>query len=131
MTVVWTNGCFDIIHRGHVELFKYAKSLGHYLIVGIDSDEKIKQDKGSLRPVNNAGDRKFVLKSIRYIDEVVQFNDAEELNYLIKQANPDIMIIGSDWKNKEVVGREHTKELVFFDRIEGYSTTSILENCNE
>lgn len=131
MTTVWTNGCFDVIHRGHIELFKYAKSLGHYLIVGIDSDEKIKQDKGPTRPVNCLEDREFVLESIKYIDKVVKFNTGQELNDLIKEIKPDIMVIGSDWKGREVVGKEYAKELVFFDRIVGYSTTNILENHSE
>ena len=131
MTVIWTNGCFDIIHRGHIELFKYAKSLGHHLIVGIDSDAKVKEDKGPSRPINNVQDRECVLKSIRYIDEVIQFDNTKELNHLIKQIKPDIIVIGSDWKGKKVIGQEHAKELVFFDRISGYSTTNILENYSE
>ena len=74
MSLVWTNGCFDVLHRGHFELFKHAKSLGDTLIVGIDADKKVKNDKGTDRPVNNQEDRKFALESIKYIDEVVIFN---------------------------------------------------------
>ena len=125
--IVWTNGCFDILHRGHIELFKYAKSLGDRLYVGIDTDEKVKRDKGKDRPVNKLNDRKFLLESIKYIDKVFIFNDREDLESLIKMSEPDIMVIGSDWKGKTVVGEQYTKNLVFFDRIEGYSTTNILE----
>lgn len=109
-------------------MFQYAKSLGDYLVVGIDTDEKVKRDKGSERPYNCLDDRKFMLESIKFIDEVVVFNSAEELENLIKLNQPDTMVIGSDWKGKKVVGQQHTKELMFFDRIGSYSTTSILEN---
>jgi rfaE bifunctional protein nucleotidyltransferase chain/domain len=128
MKIVWTNGCFDILHRGHFEMFKYAKSFGEQLIVGIDSDEKVKKDKGADRPFNSAKDRKFALECIRYIDEVIIFNSREELEQEIKQLSPDVMVIGSDWKGKTVVGEQYCTELKFFDRIEGYSTTNILEN---
>ena len=128
--IIWTNGCFDVLHRGHIEMFKYAKSLGDKLYVGIDSDEKVKLDKGKDRPVNKLNDRKFLLESIKYIDKVFIFNDREDLESLIKMSEVDIMVIGSDWKDKEVVGAQYTNELVFFDRIEGYSTTNILEREN-
>jgi|TARA_R100000149_G_scaffold64008_1_gene35590 D-beta-D-heptose 7-phosphate kinase/D-beta-D-heptose 1-phosphate adenosyltransferase len=126
MKTVWTNGCFDILHRGHIELFKHAKSLGQKLIVGIDSDTKVKKDKGNNRPINNVEDRKFILESIKYIDQVLVFHSKEELENLIKQVKPDIMVIGSDWKNKKVVGGEHTNKLLFFERVGNYSTTNIL-----
>tara|TARA_R100001129_G_scaffold178478_2_gene154317 strand:- start:1459 stop:1851 length:393 start_codon:yes stop_codon:yes gene_type:complete len=126
MKTVWTNGCFDVLHRGHIELFKHAKSLGQKLIVGIDSDTKVKKDKGNNRPINNAEDRKFILESIKYIDQVLVFHSKEELENLIKQVKPDIMVIGSDWKNKKVIGDEHTNKLLFFERVGDYSTTNIL-----
>jgi len=126
--MVWTNGCFDVLHRGHLEMFKYAKSCGDKLIVGIDSDEKVKRDKGIRRPVNNAEDRKFILECIEYVDKVIIFNSRAELKENIKKLQPDIMVIGSDWRGKEIVGEEYCTELKFFDRIERYSTTNILEN---
>ena len=129
--IVWTNGCFDILHRGHIELFKYAKSLGGdetvKLVVGIDSDEKVAQDKGKGRPIYNVLDRKFMLESIKYVDEVVIFGSTEGLEAEIELRTPDFMVIGSDWKGKEVIGKRYAKELIFFDRIEGYSTTEVLE----
>ena len=79
MKVIWTNGCFDIIHRGHIELFKYARSIGDILIVGIDEDNRVKQSKGAHRPINCLEDRKFVLQSIEYIDKVVSFGTDKEL----------------------------------------------------
>ena len=124
---VWTNGCFDILHRGHIELFRYAKSLGNELVVGIDTDEKVKLDKGKDRPINNVQDRIFMLQSIKYIDKVVTFDSTDDLTNTIKWYKPDIMVIGSDWKGKKVIGEMFTDKLVFFDRIGEYSTTKILE----
>ena len=123
---VWTNGCFDILHRGHIELFRYAKSLGDELVVGIDSDEKVKKDKGTNRPINNLQDRIYMLQSIKYIDKVVPFDSTDELSRTIKWYRPNIMVIGSDWKGKEVIGDMFADKLVFFDRIKGYSSTKIL-----
>lgn len=128
MIKVWTNGCFDIIHRGHIELFKYAKSLGDELIVGVDTDEKVQKDKGGGRPINTLDDRIEMLNSIKYIDKVIQFNTTNELRDLVRVTLPDIMVVGSDWKHGQVIGREFTKELKFFDRVGDYSTTKILES---
>ena len=127
MKKIWINGCFDILHRGHVELFKFAKDKGDYLIVGIDSDSRVKDLKGESRPINNQEDRKFFLESIRFIDEVVIFSSEKELTEKIEMIKPDTMIVGSDYKNKRVIGSENAKKLVFFDRIGDYSTTKILE----
>jgi len=129
MKLVWLNGCFDVLHRGHFEMFKYAHSLGDFVLVGIDSDAKVKKDKGPARPFNNISDRKLALESIRYIDKVIVFDSKEELEFLIRQLAPDYMVIGSDWKGKAVVGEHYCTELKFFDRIEGYSTTNILQGA--
>jgi len=125
---IWVNGCFDVLHRGHIELLQFAKSLGTKLVVGIDTDERVKSAKGSNRPFNNLADRKFFLEAIGCIDEVVCYGtDIELKNQLVKN-NIDIMVIGSDWKNKPVVGKKLVKKVVFFDRIGEYSTTRILNN---
>ena len=123
---IWTNGCFDVLHRGHVELFRFARSLGDELIVGIDTDEKVKKDKGRFRPINTLRDRKFILESIKYIDKVITFNSTQGLEDTIETILPNIMVIGSDWKGKTVIGQQYTDELIFFDRIGDYSTTNIL-----
>jgi D-beta-D-heptose 7-phosphate kinase/D-beta-D-heptose 1-phosphate adenosyltransferase len=127
MVKVWVNGCFDILHRGHYELFNYAKSLGDKLTVGIDTDEKVARDKGTNRPYNCLEDRLYALNSLEAIDFTYAFNTREELIQLIKQSSPDILVVGSDWKNKEIVGGLHAKKIVYFDRIGSYSTTNILE----
>jgi rfaE bifunctional protein nucleotidyltransferase chain/domain len=125
---VFTNGCYDILHRGHIELFKYCKSLGDILIVGIDTDEKVKTDKGPTRPFNTLKDRIFLLESIKYIDKVLPFGSRDDLINLVKKVNPNILIKGSDWKGKEIVGSQYAEEVKYFERIGNYSTTKILEN---
>ena len=125
--IIWTNGCFDILHVGHIELFKYAKSLGSKLYVGIDSDEKVKLDKGDDRPFNKLSDRIKVLESIKYIDKVVSFSTPARLENLVKEYKPHVLIVGSDWRGKTVIGEQYAQHVRFFDRIDGYSTTNILE----
>ena len=124
---VWTNGCFDILHRGHFEMLAYAKSLGNYLVVGIDSDQKVRAAKGANRPYNTVEDRKYALKSIKHVDEVVVFDSASQLETIIRSIAPHTMVIGSDWKGKEIIGERFCDELKFFERIGDYSTTNILE----
>ena len=130
MKIVWTNGCFDVLHRGHIELFKYARSLGDKLIVGLDTDEKVKAAKGDDRPFNTQEDREFLVRSIRYVDDTISFSSKSDLESLIKSIKPDILVVGSDWEGKYVVGSQYAKELKFFDRIAEYSTTKILQNAN-
>ena len=131
MKVIWTNGCFDILHRGHVELFKFCKSQGDYLVVGIDTDSRVKESKGPSRPFNSQEDRKFFLEAIKYIDKVVLFSTDNELGQRLVENNVDTMIVGSDWKGKRVVGQEKVNKVLFFDRIGTYSTTNILEANND
>jgi len=126
MKTVWVNGCFDVLHRGHFELFNYAKSLGNKLIVGVDTDEKVSKDKGPNRPYNNIDDRVYALNSLQAIDLTYIFDSREELIQLIKKTSPDILVVGSDWEGKEIVGGEYAKEIVYFNRIKTYSTTNIL-----
>ena len=126
MTRVWVNGCFDVIHRGHIELFRYAKAQGDYLIVGLDKDSRISESKGVSRPINKLEDRVFVLQSIKYIDEVVSFGSDTELEEQIKLASPDIMVVVDDWKNKKIIGGHLVDNKLYFKRLIGYSTTDIL-----
>jgi len=128
MRTVWVNGCFDVLHVGHIELFKHAKSLGDKLIVGIDSDKRVKELKGESRPINIQIDRKTLLDSIKYIDDVIIFNSEKELCDLIKDKSVDIMVVGSDYRGKRVIGSDNSKKVIFFEKINGYSTTKILEN---
>jgi rfaE bifunctional protein nucleotidyltransferase chain/domain len=125
--IIWTNGCFDVLHIGHVELFKYAKSLGDYLVVGIDSDARVKAAKGDSRPFNTMSDRIAVLESIRYIDKVVWFEDEQGLDTQVLTSGAKIMVVGSDYKDKKVIGSRHVNEVKFFDRIGNHSTSRILD----
>lgn len=127
MKVSFVNGCFDVLHPGHIELLNYAKSLGDYLIVAIDSDKKVAEMKGPTRPIFSQSDRALMLKSIRSVDVVHIFNTKEELEELLESIRPDIMVVGSDWKGKEVVGSHYAKEVKFFDRIGDYSTSKTIQ----
>lgn len=131
MITVWVNGCFDILHPGHIELFKVAKSLGDRLIVGVDEDHKVKNDKGTARPINPLSFRKTMLESIKYIDVVLPFGSRNELEDLIELYSPDVLLVGGDWRNGEVVGGQFAKQVKFFNRVGNYSTTSIIEKINE
>lgn len=131
MITVWTNGCFDILHPGHMELFKIAKSLGDRLIVGVDEDQKVRNDKGSDRPINSLSFRKAMLESNKHIDIVIPFGSRQELENLIELYSPDILLVGGDWRNGDVVGRQFAKEVRFLDRVGGYSTTDIIRRINE
>ena len=124
--IVWCNGTFDILHPGHIELFKVGSSLGKKLIVATDTDEKIRKDKGAFKPVNNLCDRISMLQAIKYIDEVLYFNDRKELEGLIKLYMPDILLLGDDWKGGDVVGKEYAREVRFLPRL-NYSTTDIIK----
>jgi D-beta-D-heptose 7-phosphate kinase/D-beta-D-heptose 1-phosphate adenosyltransferase len=125
MKKVWTNGTFDVLHVGHLKLLEYAASFGQ-LTVGIDSDKRVKELKGLDRPFNNTLDRKYFLESLKFVHNVVVFDSREELINMVKQFEPDYMVIGSDYINKPVFGSEYAKELLFFTKLEEYSTTTIL-----
>jgi D-beta-D-heptose 7-phosphate kinase/D-beta-D-heptose 1-phosphate adenosyltransferase len=124
MTVVFTNGCFDILHRGHLEYLKQSKGLGDVLIVGLNSDASVRRLKGSTRPINSQEDRRCLLKALRCVDEVVIFD--EDTPYtLIKKLRPDIITKGGDYRAEEVVGADLAR-VVVIPYINGYSTTRIL-----
>jgi rfaE bifunctional protein nucleotidyltransferase chain/domain len=126
--LVFVNGCFDLLHSGHIKLFETARSLGNGLIVAIDSDRRVKEMKGPERPIRSQDERKIILESIRYIDSVLIFDSEEDLTIIVKELEPDIMMVGSDWKGKEIVGSDYAKEVRFFDRVGDYSTTKIIES---
>jgi D-beta-D-heptose 7-phosphate kinase/D-beta-D-heptose 1-phosphate adenosyltransferase len=124
--IVFTNGCFDILHRGHASYLEKAKQLGDILIVGINADESIQKLKGENRPINTLEDRAFLIASLESVDFVIDFE--EETPYrLIQSLHPDILVKGADYQNKEVIGSDLVKEVVLIDFVEGKSTTKIIE----
>jgi D-beta-D-heptose 7-phosphate kinase/D-beta-D-heptose 1-phosphate adenosyltransferase len=127
---IFTNGCFDLLHIGHIELLKYSKSLGDYLVVGINSDNSVKKLKGISRPINNEFTRKTILESIKYVDEVVIFDEDTPIE-LIKRIQPNIIVKGGDYTKENVVGYELERtgllEVKIFNYIENNSTTLIVE----
>ena len=127
---VFVNGTFDILHRGHLELLNYAKRLGE-VCVGIDTDECVREKKGVGRPVHNQEDRKFFLENLKSVDEVVFFSSEPEFEELIKTMQPDVIIVGSDWREKSTIKSYYDGELIFFDRMEDYSTTKTIERIYE
>tara|TARA_Y100000994_G_C15673897_1_gene434921 strand:+ start:1071 stop:1472 length:402 start_codon:yes stop_codon:yes gene_type:complete len=128
MKHIFVNGTFDVLHPGHVQLLNYAKSFGDTLTVGIDSDRRVAEKKGPSRPIYNIKDRSFMLQNLKSVDYVVVFDSDEELEHCLKTIRPDIMVVGSDWKGKSVIGSMYSAELKFFDRIEEYATTKTIQS---
>mgnify|MGYP001563642486 CR=1 FL=1 len=128
--IVFTNGCFDLLHYGHLELLKKAKAKGDILIVGLNSDTSVRRLKGPGRPIQREKERAEILSSLRMVDYVVFFNESTPLR-LIKTIKPDILVKGSDYKNKKVVGREIVKkgrgEVYLFPVKKGYSSTALFK----
>lgn len=123
---VWINGCFDILHHGHFKLIHYARSLGEELVVGIDTDERVKELKGSNRPYHTLEERTYNLRRLKDITKVVSFSSNQELIWHIENENADYMVIGSDYKNKPIIGVDYFKKVFYFDIINNRSTTNIL-----
>ena len=124
--IIWVNGCFDVLHMGHIELLRYAKLLGHTLIVGTDSDQRIKSNKGFSRPINNLALRVKFLEAIRYVDTVVSFDTDEQLNDLVRFYNVDTMVVGEEYKGRRIVGGECVKNIIFYPKQYGLSTTKLI-----
>jgi len=127
MKRVWVNGTFDVLHIGHIKLMLHAASLGT-LRVGIDTDERVRSKKGIERPFNTLADRMEFVSAIRGVDSVVSFDTDTELIERIKEWDPDIMVIGNDYKYHQIIGVEYVPKIEFFEKIEGLSTTKILSN---
>jgi len=122
------NGTFDILHVGHILMLEHAKSLGDHLLVCIDTDRRVKELKGSARPVNNQNHRAFLLMALKCVDAVWFFDSDKELIKHLTLYKPDIMVKGSDWEGKPIVGEEHCGRIEFFKRIDEYSTTKTIQH---
>jgi len=128
MSKIIINGGYDILHIGHINLINYAKSLGNYLLVALDTDERISYNKGKDRPVNNLKTRMTIIKNLKAVDEVQCFGSDQELINIFKVFKPDMRVIGSDWQGKIIVGSEYSGEIIFYERKDKNSTTRTLEN---
>lgn len=126
MIKVWVNGTFDIVHLGHIQLLKRAADLGDFLIVGVDGDKRVTELKGEERPINNIVSRITVLEAIKYVDRVVIFDSDEQLETHLKTMRPAIMVIGEEYRGKQIVGSEYVGEIVYFPKMEGFSSTHII-----
>ena len=128
--VVFTNGCFDLLHPGHIHSLEAARAMGDYLIVGINSDESVRILKGPDRPVMPEAERAEILANLECVDGVVIFDELSPQN-VIAALLPDVLVKGSDWPGNQIVGREEVEaaggRVVLIDNVPGYSTTAILE----
>jgi D-beta-D-heptose 7-phosphate kinase/D-beta-D-heptose 1-phosphate adenosyltransferase len=121
------NGTFDVLHPGHIQLLNYARSLGDYLLVLIDSDRRVQELKGPTRPIFDQQQRRLFLENLKAVDQVKIFDSRDELVALLQEYNADIMVKGGDYQGRSVIGRANCKQVVYFDRIEEYSTTDIIQ----
>lgn len=132
--LVFTNGCFDILHRGHVEYLNEARNLGDYLLIGVNSDASVKKIKGPNRPINNEDDRAYLLDNLKSVDYVIVFEEDTPYN-LIKEIIPDLLVKGGDWKEDDIIGsdvvKENGGEVKSLNFVENYSTTSVIEKINK
>jgi len=129
-TIVFTNGCFDVVHRGHIEFLRFCKEQGNIVVVGLNSDTSVKAIKGPDRPINNQYDRTAVLAALESVDYITVFDEPEPLS-LIRQVKPDVLVKGRDWATKGVVGREFVEsygaKVVLAPLVEGKSSTTIID----
>ncbi len=132
--VVFTNGCFDILHAGHIHILEEAKKQGHKLIVALNTDASVKKIKGKNRPVNAELDRAKVISAIEAVDAVVLFNEETPLN-LIKILQPDVLVKGGDYTKENIMGAKEIEswggKVVIIPFLEGFSSTSIIEKMKK
>ena len=136
--IVWINGTFDVLHMGHIKLFQKAheiacdefRSFSWKIIVGVDTDERIREAKGVGRPVNNLRNRMDFLRALENIDDVFAFHSDQMLNDLIEAHAPRFMVIGDDYKDKPIIGSEHIGEIIYVPRFEGLSSSAIINRAH-
>jgi rfaE bifunctional protein nucleotidyltransferase chain/domain len=132
--IVFTNGCFDILHRGHFTYLAEARKLGDLLLVGLNSDASVKRLKGPDRPINNENDRQYVLSQLKSVDFVEIFNEDTPLNLILK-VKPKVLVKGGDWKIDQIVGAKEVLadggDVFSLNFVNGYSTTSIIHKIQE
>ena len=127
MKKIWINGCFDVLHYGHFKLIEYAKSFDGKLVIGIDSDERVKYLKGNDRPFHTQEQRRFNLMQISGVDAVVTFDSEVDLENQLRLYQPDFFIIGDDYIGKTIIGAEYAGDIKYFPKVKGFSTTGLLD----
>lgn len=131
MKTVMVNGTFDVLHPGHIALLNTARSYGDYLVVAIDTDRRVKDLKGNLRPINNQDDRRIMLSNLKAVDVVEFFDSTEELVNLMKLYKPDTYVKGSDWQHdRKSTAHQYCNNVIYFNRIGDYSSTNIISRCS-
>lgn len=132
--IVFTNGCFDIIHLGHIDYLSKAKDLGDILLIGLNTDDSVKRLKGKNRPIKTQFERSVLLASLQFVNGVILFDEDTPYD-LIKKVKPNILVKGSDYKKEEIVGADIIEntggEIFTIDFLEGYSTTAILDKIKK
>ena len=128
MKKVFVNGAFDVLHSGHLDLLDFAGMLGGHLLVAIDTDARIEYNKGIGRPFNPLSIRKHIMSMLKPVNSVRVFDTDQDLVDIIRQYEPDVMVKGSDWRGKTILGEEYCKEIVFYERTNGQSTTKAIED---
>jgi rfaE bifunctional protein nucleotidyltransferase chain/domain len=127
MKKIFVNGSFDVLHTGHLQLLNWARSLGDYLLVAIDSDRRISEKKGSGRPFNDQHNRYELMANLKPVDQVKIFDSDFELIDIIREYRPDIMIVGSDWRGKTIIGSEYARQVEYYERVNDESTTKTIQ----
>lgn len=132
--IIFTNGCFDIMHLGHIDYLSKAKNLGNILLIGLNTDESVRKLKGENRPISDQNSRALFLASFRFVDGVILFNEATPLN-LISVIKPNILVKGSDYSIQDIVGadivQQNGGQIITLDYLEGYSTTSLIKRIRK
>jgi len=128
MKKIFVNGAFDVVHSGHLDLLDFARGLGTHLLVAIDTDRRIEYNKGKGRPFNILKNRKKLMSMLKPVTSVVTFDTDNDLLAILQRYKPDVMVKGSDWRGKEIIGEEYCKEVVFYERVNKESTTKSIEN---
>ncbi len=133
-SIVFTNGCFDILHKGHIRLLEKAKSLGDILVVALNTDQSVKRIKGKARPINKQGDRALVMAALSAVDFVTFFNEMTP-EKIIKSLSPDILLKGGDWKKTDIVGADYIRsrggKVYSIEFVRGYSTSRLVDKISK